>query len=92
VIRMVPSPAGSTSLLVSENLAYCLSMGAHCSLAITKNGITKLAAPPTVDTTKITSEKKIKDEEILKLLELPLKTDPKKKKKAAKKEPEAVSA
>jgi hypothetical protein len=50
---------------------------------ITKNGIIKLAAPPPVDTSKITSEKKIEDEEILKLLELPLKSDPKKKKKKA---------
>lgn len=51
--------------------------------AITKNGIVKLAAPPAVDLTKVTSEKKITDEEILALLELPLKSDPKKKKKAA---------
>lgn len=55
--------------------------------AITKAGITKLAAPPAVDLTKITSEHKIVDEEILKLLALPLKADKKKKAKkpAAKK-------
>ncbi len=56
-----------------------------CPLAITKNGITKLAAPPDVDMEKIKSDKKIEDEEILKLLEIPLKQDAKKKKKAAKK-------
>jgi len=64
----------------------------YITIAITKNGITKLAAPPAVDTTKITSEKKIENEEILKLLELPLKRDPKKKKKAAKKESEAAAS
>ncbi|KAI5794195.1 peptidase M24, structural domain-containing protein [Pyronema domesticum] len=58
----------------------------YITAAITKNGITKLAAPPALDLEKFTSEKKIEDEEILKLLELPLKQDAKKKKKAAKKE------
>jgi len=48
-------------------------------------GITKLAAPPAVDLEKVKSEHKIEDEEILKLLELPLKVDKKKKKKAASK-------
>ncbi|KAL2851607.1 peptidase M24, structural domain-containing protein [Aspergillus pseudoustus] len=42
------------------------------TIAITKNGITKLAAPATPDFTKIKSDKKIEDEEILKILELPL--------------------
>ena len=55
--------------------------------AITKSGITRLAAPPAVDFDKLTSEHKIEDEEILKLLALPIKTDARKrKKKAAKKE------
>ncbi|KAL2819236.1 peptidase M24, structural domain-containing protein [Aspergillus granulosus] len=42
------------------------------TIAITKNGITKLAAPATPDFTKIKSDKKIEDEEILKILDLPL--------------------
>ncbi|KAL2856900.1 peptidase M24, structural domain-containing protein [Aspergillus pseudodeflectus] len=42
------------------------------TIAITKNGITKLAAPATPDFTKIKSDKKIEDEEILKILEQPL--------------------
>jgi hypothetical protein len=41
-------------------------------VAITKNGIVKLAAPATPDFEKIKSDKKIEDEEILKILELPL--------------------
>lgn len=59
--------------------------------AITKNGITKLGAPPALDLTKVTSDKKIEDEEILKILEQPLarntgkSKNKKKKKKPAKK-------
>jgi hypothetical protein len=57
--------------------------------AITKNGITKLAAPATPDFEKIKSDKKIEDEEILKILELPLSKSTgsknKNKKKKAKK-------
>lgn len=57
--------------------------------AITKNGITRLAAPPTLDLEKVKSDKKIEDEEILKILERPLskstgtKKNKKKKKKTA---------
>jgi hypothetical protein len=64
------------------------------TLAITKNGITKLAAPPSIDLEKITSDKKIEDKEILEILERPLskstgtKKNKKKKKKVAKKEDE----
>lgn len=48
--------------------------------ALTKNGLTILAAPPALDVSKYEKEtdKKITDEEILKILELPL------NKKAAK--------
>lgn len=61
--------------------------------AITKNGLTRLAAPPTPDLSKIKSDKKIEDEEILKILEHPLarstgskgNKNKKKKKKPAKK-------
>jgi topoisomerase IA-like protein len=61
------------------------------SIAITKNGITKLAGAPALDLSKVESDKKITDEEILKLLEQPLsrntgkKSKSKKKKKPAKK-------
>ncbi|ETN39592.1 DNA-binding protein, 42 kDa [Cyphellophora europaea CBS 101466] len=64
------------------------------TIAITKNGITRLAAPPPLDLSKVKSDKKIEDEEILKILEQPLskstgaKKNKKKKKKAAKKEEE----
>ncbi|KAK6207438.1 curved dna-binding protein (42 kda protein) [Colletotrichum tabaci] len=62
------------------------------TIAITKNGITKLGAPPALDLNKVKSDKKIEDEEILKILEQPLsrntgksKNKNKKKKKPAKK-------
>ncbi|KAJ5558420.1 hypothetical protein N7535_008631 [Penicillium sp. DV-2018c] len=42
------------------------------TVAITKNGLTKLAAPKPADLEKIKSDKKIEDEEILKILEQPL--------------------
>lgn len=66
--------------------------------AITKNGITKLGAPPALDLSKYQTDKKITDEEILKILELPLarntgkknKSKPKKKKSAKK--PAAAAA
>ena len=59
--------------------------------AITKNGLIKLAAPPALDLDQVTSDKKVEDEEILKILEQPLakatgaKGKNKKKKKPAKK-------
>lgn len=58
--------------------------------AITKNGISKLGAPPALDLSKVQSDKKIEDEEILKILEQPLarntgKSKNKKKKKTTKK-------
>ena len=63
------------------------------STAITKNGLTRLSSPQPLDLSKYKSDKKITDEEILKILELPLsksassksKNKKKKKKKAAKK-------
>lgn len=62
--------------------------------AITKNGITKLGAPPALDLSKFQSDKKIEDEEVLKILEQPLSRNTgnkknKNKKKATKKEGEA---
>ena len=58
--------------------------------AITKNGITKLGSAPALDLSKFKTDKKIEDEEILKILEQPLarntgKSKSKKKKKPAKK-------
>lgn len=50
------------------------------TIAITKNGITKLAAAPALDVSKYKTEKKIVDEEILKILEEPI-AKPKKAKK-----------
>ncbi|KAI1761733.1 Creatinase/aminopeptidase [Hypoxylon sp. FL1150] len=56
------------------------------TLAITKNGISKLGAPPALDLSKFQSDKKITDEEILKILEQPLSKN-KSKSKAKKKKP-----
>jgi predicted metal-dependent peptidase len=57
--------------------------------AITKNGITRLAAPPALDLDNVKSDKKIEDEEILKILERPLakSTGGKSKNKKKKKKP-----
>lgn len=60
--------------------------------AITKNGVQRIAAPPTPNLEKWKSDKKITDEELLTILELPLSKpstskpkNKKKKKKPAKK-------
>ncbi|PHH84243.1 hypothetical protein CDD83_2252 [Cordyceps sp. RAO-2017] len=62
------------------------------TIVITKNGITKLGGPPALDESKFKTDKKITDEEVLKILEQPLcrntgkkKSKAKKKKKPAKK-------
>ena len=57
--------------------------------AITKNGIMRLAAPPALDTSKYKTEKKITDEETLKILEQPTarSTGAKSKNKKKKKKP-----
>jgi hypothetical protein len=65
--------------------------------AVTKNGVQKLASPPKPDISQWKSDKKITDEEILKILELPLSkasTKPKKqnKKKKKAKKPAAAAA
>jgi curved DNA binding protein len=64
--------------------------------AVTKNGITRLSAPPTPDLTKFKTDKKITDEEILKILEQPIakesKNKNKKKKTATKAEAETTEA
>ena len=58
------------------------------TIAINKNGLQKLSGPPALDLEKVKSDKKITDEEVLKILEQPLKKDTgdkKKKSKSAKK-------
>ncbi|KAF4124187.1 Methionine aminopeptidase [Geosmithia morbida] len=63
------------------------------TIAITKNGITKLSGPPTVDLSKIQSDKNITDEEVLAILEQPLSRNTgkkNKKKKTTKKEGESA--
>jgi len=52
--------------------------------AVTKNGVTRLSAPPTPDLTKFKTDKKITDEEILKILEQPLAKESKNKNKKKK--------
>lgn len=66
--------------------------------AITKNGIQRVGAPLPFDVSKYKTDKKITDEEILKILETPsqkaasAKNKPKKKKKKAAKKPAAAAA
>lgn len=55
------------------------------TIAITKNGITKLGGAPPLDLEKFQTDKKITDEEILKILEQPLARNTGKKKSKAKK-------
>ncbi|KAA8564122.1 hypothetical protein EYC84_012102 [Monilinia fructicola] len=57
------------------------------TIAITKNGLQKIASPPEPDLSKFKTDKKITDEEILKILEQPLAKE--KKKKTGKKTPAA---
>lgn len=64
----------------------------NTELAITKNGITKLGGPPAIDLEKVKSDKKITDEEILKILEQPLARNTGKKKSKAKKKKPAKKA
>ena len=68
------------------------------TIALTKNGLTRLSAPPSLDPTKVKTDKKITDEEILKILEQPVarstgakSKNKKKKKKPAKKAEEEES-
>jgi hypothetical protein len=69
-------------------------------VAVTKNGLQRIAAPPAADLSKLQSDKKITDEEILKILDTPLgkapsakpKNKKKKKTSAAKKAAAAAAA
>lgn len=63
------------------------------TIAVTKNGITRLAAPPALDVSKYKTDKKITDEEILKILEQPIgKTATKNKNRKKKKKPAKKAA
>ncbi|KEF52177.1 methionyl aminopeptidase, partial [Exophiala aquamarina CBS 119918] len=64
------------------------------TIAVTKNGITRLAAPPILDLDAVKSDKKIEDEEILKILEQPVSksTGAKSKNKKKKKKPAKKAA
>lgn len=68
------------------------------TVAITKNGINRLSSPPTPDLASLKTDKKITDEEILKILEQPLakststKSKSKKKKKKPAKQVEVAKA
>jgi methionine aminopeptidase len=64
------------------------------TIAITKNGVQKLAAPPALNVEQYKSDKKITDEEILKILEQPLANPakPKNKNKKKKKKPAKKAA
>ena len=59
------------------------------TIALTKNGTVRLSGPAELDTAKVQSEKKLEDEELLKLIAEPLKAGKsknKKKKKAGEEE------
>jgi len=62
------------------------------TIAITKNGLQKLAAPPGPDLSKFQTDKKITDEEVLKILEEPLAKETKVKNKTKKKKPAKKTA
>ncbi|KAH7348359.1 putative curved DNA-binding protein [Rhexocercosporidium sp. MPI-PUGE-AT-0058] len=57
------------------------------TIAITKNGLQRIAAPPSPDLSKFKTDKKITDEEVLKILEQPLAKEVKAKNKNKKKKP-----
>lgn len=84
VARLLTTLGTNTSLLRVDQ--------ANSVAAITKNGMVRLAAPPAPDLSKLETNKRITDEEILKILELPTgkpatakNKNKKKKKKPAKK-------
>ncbi|CAL3968650.1 hypothetical protein PZA11_004663 [Diplocarpon coronariae] len=62
------------------------------TIAITKNGLQRIAAPPTPDLSKWKSDKKITDEEVLKILEQPLAKESKPKNKKKKKSTKKAAA
>ena len=81
------------SIASSEN-GDCFSIMLTSSAALTKNGMRFLAAPPKPDLGRYKTDNKIRDEEILKILERPLarSTGSKGKNKKKKKKPAKKSA
>lgn len=63
---------------------------ANETIALTKNGITKLGAAPALDISKFKTDKKIEDEEILKILDQPLARNTGKKKSKSKSKKKAT--
>ena len=51
------------------------------TIALTKNGTIRLSGPATLDTDKVKTEKKLEDEELLKLIAEPLRAGKAKNKK-----------
>lgn len=84
----MPPLEDSSLLLVSfvfkRSRKHC---GADDEIALTKNGITKLGSAPALDLSKYETDKKITDEEVLKILEQPLARNTGKKNKSKKKKP-----
>merc|ERR1712000_396458 len=62
------------------------------TIVITKNGLQRIAAPPSPDLSKFKTDKKITDEEVLKILEQPLAKEAKAKNKNKKKKPAKKAA
>lgn len=88
-----------TTIGKSLKMFMCIHWLTYILLAITKNGLTRLAAPPPLDLELVKSDKKIEDEEVLKILERPTSKstggkskNKKKKKKPAKKAAAAAAA
>jgi hypothetical protein len=76
--------------LVSHTIFYFTTYLTYT--AITKNGLQRLTAPPTPDLSKFKTDKKITDEEVLKILEQPLAKEAKPKNKTKKKKPAKKAA
>lgn len=72
-------------LQLASNLILLCSFHSNLSIAITKNGLQRLAAPLSPDLSKYKTDKKITDEEVLKILEQPLAKETKAKSKSNKK-------
>ncbi|KAI6247192.1 Curved DNA-binding protein [Erysiphe necator] len=62
------------------------------TILITKNGLQKIASAPQLDLSKLKTENKITDEEILKILDQPLAKDSKSKNKKNKKSAKKINA
>lgn len=78
----------SDHVTASQSRSKKMELVANFGTAIGKNGMQRLAQPTPIDVSKYKSDKKIEDEEILKILEQPIgKTATKKKNNKKKKKP-----